>query len=110
MSLKKILPISLLAIVIIVSSCNDDKNEDVVQTVNKNGAIESAVTVEHLDTTHDILVTKHIVWYKGVEQKTIAYRDTIPTLGLENVEAENSDGDTKKLTKQKDYEIFITVK
>jgi hypothetical protein len=91
-------------------ACDDEKNEDVVQTVNKNGAIESSVTVEHLDSINDVLVTKHIVWNKGVEQKTIIYRDTVAALGTENVEAKNEDGDTKKLTKQKDYEIFITVK
>jgi hypothetical protein len=110
MNIKKIIPISFLATVIIAASCSDDTNEDVVQTVNKNGSIESAVTVEHLDSTHDVLLTKHVVWNKGASEKTIVYRDTVPALGYENVVAENSDGDTKKLTKQKDYEIFITVK
>jgi uncharacterized lipoprotein YehR (DUF1307 family) len=106
---KRTTTLFLVAATLLLSACQD-KNEDVTQSVNKNGAIESSVTVEHLDSTKDILVTKHIVWSKGQENKTIAYRDTVPALGYENVEAENQDGDTKKLTKQKDYEIFITVK
>ena len=99
----------LVAATLFLSAC-EDKNEDVTQSVNKNGAIESSVTVEHLDSINDVLVTKHIVWYKGMEQKTILYRDTVPALDFEKVTAENENGDTKKLTKQKDYEIFITVK
>jgi hypothetical protein len=106
----KTLPIYLLAIVIIASSCGDDKNEDVTETVNKNGSIESSVTVQHLDSVNDILVTKHAVWVKGNAFKNIEYRDTVPALGTENTQAENQDGDTKNVTVKKDYEIFITVK
>jgi hypothetical protein len=110
LKMKKIIPISLFAVSIFAASCGDDTNEDVTQSVNKNGSVETVVTVEHLDSTHDVLLTKHIVWNKGASEKTIVYRDTVPALGYENVEAENADGDTKKLDKQKDYEIFITVK
>ncbi len=107
---KNITTTILLCTLIFFSSCEDDKIEDVTQSVNKNGSVETAVTVEHLDSINDVIITKHIVWNKGVEQKTILYRDTVAALGKENVEAENEEGDTKKLTKQKDYEIFITVK
>lgn len=95
---------------IIFSSCKEKKNEDLTNEVNKNGAVETAVTVQHLDSTHDILLTKHTVWYKNNLFKNIEYRDTVPALGIENTTAENSDGDTKSVQVKKDYEIFITVK
>lgn len=105
----KLIALLLLAVVFF-SSCKDEPNEDLTNTVNKNGAVESAVTVEHLDTINDILVTKHVVWYHGQQLKTILYRDTVPALGIENTTAENTDGDTKNVQVKKDYEIFITVK
>jgi len=91
-------------------SCGDDKKEDVTDTVNRAGAVETAVTVQHADSTHDVLLTTHKVWTDYKEYKTIVYRDTIPALGIEHATAENSDGDTQKVNVKKDYEIFITVK
>ena len=93
-----------------ITSCKQKNNEDLTNEVNKQGAVETAVTVQHLDSTNDILLTKHSVWYKGSVVKNIEYRDTVPALGIENTTAENSDGDTKKVQVKKDYEIFITVK
>ena len=90
-------------------SCNDEK-EDLTEGVNKSGSVESAVTVEHLDSTHDVLITKHIVWNNNAVYNTIVYRDTLPALGDHYATAENEDGDTKGVTVKKDYEIFITVK
>lgn len=87
-----------------------EKNEDITPTVNKNGAVETAVTIEHLDTLHDVLLTKHTVWLHGDPYKKIEYRDTVPALGIENTTAENEAGDTKTVQVKKDYEIFITVK
>ncbi|MEI8074049.1 MAG: hypothetical protein WCH78_04805 [Bacteroidota bacterium] len=92
-------------------SCQDPQpNEDVTNTVNKSGAIESAVKVEHLDSLHDILVTSHAVWAHDSLIKNIVYRDTLPSLGIHNTYAENQDGDTKAISVKKDYEIYITVK
>ncbi len=99
--------ISLLAV---ANSCKDQPTEDLTQAVNKNGSVETAVTVQHLDSTNDVLITKHTVWYKGNQHKNIEYRDTVPGLGQENTTAENSEGDTKNVNVKKDYEIFITVK
>jgi hypothetical protein len=100
----------LLATTIFVSSCEDEEAKDLVNEVNKNGSIETSVSVNHLDSTHDLLVTKHIVWANGSTAKTIINNDTIPALGTTNTVAENEDGDTKNINVQKAYEIFITVK
>lgn len=99
----------LLAGMCWLASCSDDKKDE-TNTINKAGAVETAVTVEHADSTHDVLVTTHKVWVNFSEYKTVVHQDTIPALGIENTTAENSDGDTKRVSVKKDYEIFITVK
>ncbi len=91
-------------------SCEDEKTEDLTQAVNKNGAVETSVTVQHADSLHDILLTKHTIWYKGSPYKNVEYRDTVPSLGMENTTKENSNGDEENVVVKKDYEIFITVK
>jgi hypothetical protein len=108
--MKKYITTSFILLSILCLTSCDDKNEDITEQVNKNGSIETAVTVEHADSLNDILITKHNVWYKGNIIKTVAYKDTVPSLGIENTKAENEDGDTKNVTVKKDYEIFITVK
>lgn len=97
------------ALLLMLFSCNNE-NEDITQSVNKNGSVESAIQVEHLDSLHDILITTHKVWIKNEQVKTITYRDTLPALGIEHTTAENAEGDTKYVQVKKDYEIFITVK
>ena len=104
------LTVAIVAIALFVTACNDEPKEDVTNDVNKAGSVETAVTVEHADSTHDVLVTKHKVWRNFTKYKTIEYRDTIPALGDTNTEAENADGDKKSVQVKKDYEIFITVK
>ncbi len=110
---KKMKPIVLAilggAALLLLFSCKN-KNEDITQTVNKNGSVESAIEVEHLDSLHDILITTHKVWTKNMLEKTVIYRDTLPTLGMETTIAENEEGDTKNVRVKKDYEIFITIK
>jgi hypothetical protein len=95
---------------LIFSSCKDKKNEDITNSINKNGSVETAVTVEHLDSLHDVLVTKHAVWVKGAQFKTLEYRDTVPALGTEMKKVENTGGQSKNMEVKKEYEIFITVK
>lgn len=107
---KSILLAGALLTAISFTACKDKNNEDLTESVNKAGAVESAVTVQHLDSLNDVLVTTHKVWVKGNVFKDIQYRDTVPALGTENTVAENSDGDTKNVQVKKDYEIFITVK
>jgi hypothetical protein len=91
------------------TSCKEEQ-EDITHEINKDGSVETSVTVEHLDNKNDLLVTKHIVWNHNAEYKTIYARDTIPALGIEHTVAENSDEETKPVSVKKDYEIFITVK
>ena len=100
----------VLSAALFFSACKDEPNEDLTNTVNKNGSVESAVTVDHLDSVNDVLITRHVVWYHGQQLKNIVYRDTVPALGIENTTAENTEGDTKNVQVKKDYEIFITVK
>jgi len=107
---KSILLAGLLLTTVSLYSCGDKDNEDLTESVNKTGSVESAVTVQHLDSLNDVLVTTHKVWVKGAVLRDIVYRDTVPALGTENTTAENADGDTKSVQVKKDYEIFITVK
>jgi hypothetical protein len=100
----------LLAAIICTTSCGDDEEKDLVNEVNKNGSIETSVSVNHLDSLHDLLVTKHIVWTNGSTSKTIINSDTIPALGSAMVEAEDEKGKAKNAMVKKGYEIFITVK
>lgn len=93
-----------------VSCSNKDENEDLTNSVNKNGSVESSITVAPLDSMHHVLTTRHKVWVHDTVYRTIEYRDTLPTLGNENTTAENADGDTKTVNVKKDYEIYITVK
>ena len=99
------------AALFLLISCKDtEKNEDITNTVNKDGAIESAVKVEQLDSLRDVLITTHAVWKNNALIKNIEYRDTVPSLGLKRTVAENADGDMKDVTVKKEYEIYITVK
>jgi hypothetical protein len=107
---QKLLQLLLIAGMSGLASCSDDKKDDSTDTVNKAGSVETSVTVQHADSTHDVLLTTHKVWVNYNEYKTIVYRDTLPALGIENTTAENSDGDTKNVSVKKDYEIFITVR
>lgn len=101
---------SLLIISTVLISCEDEKNEDLTNTVNKNGAVETSVTVAHLDSLHDVLITNHAVWYKGTQFKNVEHRDTVPALGKEKTVVEDTDGNEKNVEVNKEYEIFITVK
>ncbi len=103
------LQLSLITVLFLLVSCSD-KKEDVTDTINKAGSVETSVTVQHADSTHDVLLTTHKIWVNFSEYKTVTHQDTIPALGIENTTAENADGDTKNVSVKKDYEIFITVK
>lgn len=100
--------VTLIALCII--SCNEEKNEDVTNTVNRNGSVETAVNINHIDSSFDELITTHTIWVKGQQYKTVEYRDTLPSLGVGHTVAENAEGDEKDVVVKKDYEIFITVK
>lgn len=89
---------------------SSDAPEDQGKTLDKDGSVETAISVQHADSTHDVLLTSHKVWIKNREYTTIVHRDTIPTLDSLNATAENGNGDTSRVRVKKDYQLFITVK
>ena len=94
--------------VIVLASCGG--KEDITNTVDHAGSIETSIAVEHADSTRDVIVTTHKVWTNGQIASTIVHRDTIPGLGSIVTAGENGNGDTATLTVPKDYQIFITMK
>lgn len=108
--MKPIVLVILASALLMMVSCDKEPNEDITHEINKNGSVESDISVQHLDSTHDVLITKHQVWVNSNQSKIIEYRDTIPALGIEKTSAENEDGDKKEVAVKKDYEVFITVK
>lgn len=97
--------IAIIALGLVMTNCSE-KNEDVVNDVNKEGAVETEMTIEHLDDQNDLVITKHKIWTKGVMTKEIEYKDTVPALG--EYEEENEEGIMVK--GKKDYEIYFTAK
>ena len=106
--MKKLLLIPAIMIAAIALQGCD--NEDETRQVNKEGAIESELTVVHLNDSLDVLSTTHTIWKAGKYRKLIVHKDTIPSLGVINTEAENKDGETKTVPVKKDYEFYVTVK
>jgi hypothetical protein len=98
-----------VAVFMLLASCNDSK-EDETDTVDRSGSVETSVSVEHTDSTHDVILTTHKVWVNFKEYKTVLHRDTVPALGILTTRAENVDGDTQTVKVPKDYQIFITMK
>lgn len=99
-----------LCILLAFSGCDEEgRNEDVVQQPDKDGSIETVLSVTHADS-FDVLTTTHKVWVKGNLAKTIVQTDTLSALGMTTVEAEDKDGKTEMKNVKKDYEFFITVK
>jgi hypothetical protein len=78
--------------------------------VNKDGSVETVISVEHAGNNQDILVTSHKIWVHNKVFKDFVYRDTIPSLGISNTQGEDANGNTQTLPVPKEYEIYITVK
>ena len=91
---------------LVFTSCDDDK----VKEISKNGSIETVMNVDHLNDSLDVVKTSHKIWVKNILVKNIIHIDTLPSLGVTTEDAENNDGDTRRVDLKKDYEIFITVK
>ena len=104
--MKRILPLILISF--LFASC-EQKNEDIVAEPNKDGSIETVVSVKH-DKDFDILTTTHKIWVKNQLDKTIINVDTLKSLGMTTVEGEDPDGYAEKVQVKKDYEFYITVK
>ena len=108
-----IILLCLAAVVFIVYLANwkeSSGEEDQGKTLDKDGSVETAISVQHADSTHDIILTSHKVWIKNKEYTTLIHRDTIPSLDSTTTTAENNNGDTQKVRLKKDYQLFITVK
>ncbi|GAA4343946.1 hypothetical protein [Flaviaesturariibacter amylovorans] len=98
-----------LGLLLGVAACSE-KSEDLTSIVNHKGSVETGIQVEDLDASRKVLVTTHKVWVRDTVYRTLVYRDTLPALGTMTTEAENEDGDTKTVSVERDYEIYITVK
>ena len=103
---KKTIYLLFATLLLLASSCDEDK----VQDLNKDGAIETVMNVEHFSDKLDVVKTTHKIWVKNVLVKTCIHTDTIPSLGISKEQAENNNGETKDIVLKKDYEFYITVK
>lgn len=104
--MKKLYTLLLLAVTL--TAC-ETKNEDIVKEPNKEGAIETLVSVNH-EQGFDILTTTHKIWIKNKLDKTLIKVDTLTSLGTTLAEGEDQDGNIKTAVVKKDYEFYITVK
>lgn len=106
--MKKLLIPILLGCLSLFSACNE-RNEDVVNQVPKDGSIE--VTISTTELGNSILYTTNSkVYVKGALVKTIVKTDTIPGLGTTKDVGVDQDGNEKEIQVPKFYETFITVK
>lgn len=105
--MKIILPLILISF--LFASCGENKNEDIVKEPNKEGSIETVVSVKH-GNGFDILTTTHKVWVHGKIDKTLIKVDTLTSLGKSLVEGVDDSGNAKTTLAIKDYEFYITVK
>lgn len=105
--MKRIFP--LLFISLAMAACGEKKNEDIVKEPNKEGSIETVVSVKH-DKGFDILTTTHKVWVKNKLDKVLVKVDTLASLGTTLAEGEDENGHSQRAVVPKDYEFYITVK
>jgi hypothetical protein len=98
-----------IALLLLGSCGSKNDNEDVTTTINKAGSVETIITTNHLDSTHDVLITTHKIWAGYNLYNTVVHRDTVPALGNATETGENENGDTKEIKLLKDYEIYVTV-
>ena len=91
---------------VLIAGCNESE----VKPISREGAVETILNVDHLDDTHDIIVTTHKIWIKNELIKTTVHKDTIPALGLTYEPVEKPDGNIMTVPIKRDYELYITVK
>lgn len=103
--MKKIL---LSIVVLLFFSCKSE-NEDIVQTIEKDGSVEVELTTNHRNG-FDVMTTVQRIWIKNQLIKTLYHNDTIPSLGFSSEWGSDSEGEDTLVTVQKDYQFFITVK
>jgi hypothetical protein len=96
----------MFSLAFVCYACDNEEKEDVTQTVDKTGAIETVLSTEHIDDANDVLITSYKVWAKGTLVREIVRRDTVPSLG----DFSETDEQGKRVQGKKDYELYITVK
>jgi hypothetical protein len=105
---RKIQIFFLLLGMLSLHSCNEEYKEDEVSNIDKNAAIETELSVKHINTA-DILITKHKIWKNNKLFREIIKTDTIPALGDTLISGEDKDGYDQTAKTKKDYEFYITV-
>jgi hypothetical protein len=117
MSQKARFLIAILVVLLIVITSillavtiNSSPKEDQGIAVDHDGSVETALSVQHADSAHDVVLTTHKVWVRSRLYATLVHRDTIPALDSLSTTAENSAGVTQQVRLKKDYQLFITVK
>lgn len=95
---------------LVLTSCQQQNEEDKVKEVEKDGSVEMKVEINHLDSLHDVMKTEKIFWVKGQPEKTVINLDTVPALGMTTETLKTSSGEDTTATVNKNYKIFITVK
>lgn len=100
----------MLGVIYLVNWRESDAAEDQGKTLDKDGSVETAISVQHADSTHDIILTSHRVWIRNQQYAIITHRDTVPGLDSLTTTAENENGNTQQVRLKKDYQLFITVK
>jgi len=105
--MKQLLPLGI-ALVLLISACNDQSNEDQSKTLDKTASIEVALSTKHLDSLKDILTTHYKVWRHGIVVKEYSKTDTLPSLG--KMVADGDDEHTGTQIIPRDYEFYVTVK
>jgi len=101
---------AVLFVIFVANRQESTPDEDQGAALEKDASVETAISVQHADSTHDIILTSHKVWIKNSEYAVIVHRDTIPALDSLTTTAENDNGNTQQVRLKKDYQLFITVK
>ena len=107
--MKKISYLCCLIVFLSLCACSSSSNDDEVKAPEKNGSVETTISVAHMDS-FDLLTTRHFIWRNNSLVLTKIHTDTIPALGTTTEEGEDADGNTQNVTVPKDYEFYITVK
>jgi hypothetical protein len=100
----------VIAVGLIINLSSGDSHDDQTQTVDHIGSVETSLSVEHADSTHDVILTTHKIWVHNSEYATLIHRDTVPALDSMRTDAENANGDTRSVQVKRDYQFFITVR
>ena len=101
----------IIPIIALLFGCSDSQsNEDKVTAIDKDGSIESKISITHLSDSFDVMRTENVFWVKNKQIRNTVLYDTIPSLGVTKETGEDEDGNDSSFTIKKAYQIFITVK